>query len=71
MDKSRKISFAILRILAAFSEVTLHVSSRYIMGNPVDSSDFYFANFQQFLVKHVATNLSCSALSALNELYHQ
>ena len=45
MDKSRKISFDILRILAAFSVVMLHVSSRYIMGNPVDRADFYFANF--------------------------
>ena len=45
MDKSRKTSFDVLRILAAFSVVMLHVSSRYIMGNSVESADFYFANF--------------------------
>lgn len=49
MEKSRRVSFDILRILAAFSVVMLHVSSRYIMAHPVDSTVFYFSNLYNSL----------------------
>lgn len=45
MDKSRNTALDILRIIAAFSVVMLHVSSRYIMASAVDSSTFRAANF--------------------------
>lgn len=45
MDKSRNFSFDVLRIVAAFSVVVLHVCSRYIQMSPVGSADFDAANF--------------------------
>lgn len=44
MDKSRSLSLDILRIIAAFSVVVLHVCARYISASPVDSFDFAAAN---------------------------
>lgn len=45
MDKSRNLSFDVLRIIAAFSVVMLHVSSRYIMMSDVNDAIFTAANF--------------------------
>lgn len=45
MDKSRNISFDLLRIIAAFSVVVLHVCSKYIDLCPVGTMDFNAANF--------------------------
>lgn len=45
MDRSRNVSLDILRIIAAFSVVVLHVCARYISLNPVNSYDFAAANF--------------------------
>ena len=44
-NKQRNISFDLLRIIAAFSVVMLHVSGVYIEGSPVGSIDFGLANF--------------------------
>jgi len=45
MDRSRNTAFDILRIIAAFSVVMLHASSRYIMMSDVNDATFTAANF--------------------------
>lgn len=45
MNKNRKVSLDILRILAAFSVVMLHVSSRYMMVYDVNDLNGQIANF--------------------------
>lgn len=45
MDKTRKISLDVLRIIAALSVVSLHVCARYSMIYPVASDGFRISNF--------------------------
>ncbi len=45
MDKNQSAGLDILRIIAAFTVVVLHVASRFIMDSPIDSLNFRAANF--------------------------
>ena len=45
MERNQSASLDILKIIAAFTVVTLHVASRYIMDSPIDTLNFKAANF--------------------------